>query len=381
MEAYLDNGATTKVDPRVLKAMMPYFSKQFGNASSLHKAGREAKKAMDNARETLARRINAEPSEIIFTSGGTESDNLAVRGVAYASGKGKHIITTKIEHPAVLNTCRSLAQEGYEVTLLDVDKNGLIDMKVLENSIRKNTVLVSVIHGNNEIGAIQDIAKIGGLCRQRGVIFHTDAVQSFTKLPIDVKKMSIDLLSVSGHKIHGPKGIGALYARKGLKIAPIAAGGPHEIGLRPGTENIPGIIGLAKASELIGTKDIRQMTSLRDRLIKGLLSISGSQLNGPDGTKLNQRLCNNVNVSFRGVEGESLLMYLDTKGIRVSTGSACSSREEGPSHVLQAIGVDPECIMGSLRFTLSKFTTQKEIAYAIETTKETVAHLRKISAA
>jgi cysteine desulfurase len=360
--------------------MLPYFSKAYGNASSLHKAGRDAKKAMDSARETIAKKINAEPSEIIFTSGGTESDNIAIRGVAKAfAQKGRHAITTKIEHPAVVNTCKSLAEEGFDVTFLDVDKEGFVDMKALEKAIRKDTILVSVIHGNNEIGSIQDIAKIGELCRAKGTIFHTDAVQSFGKVLIDVKKMNIDMLSISAHKINGPKGIGALYIRKGVRIKPVTTGGSHEFGMRPGTENIPGIVGLAKAAELIGMKEIKQMASMRDRLIKGLLSITDSQLNGPGLERLDRRLCNNVNVSFKGVEGEALLMYLDTKGVRVSTGSACSSREEGPSHVLQAIGVDPECIMGSLRFTLSKFTTAKEIDYAIKATKETVAHLRKVS--
>jgi cysteine desulfurase len=377
MDAYLDNGATTKVDPRVMEAMMPFFSKAYGNASSLHKAGRDAKKAMDLAREVIAKKINAEASEIIFTSGGTESDNLAIRGVAHAyAGEGKHIITTKIEHPAVINTCNSLVEEGFDVTLLDVDREGFVDLRTLDKAMRKDTILVSVIHGNNEIGTIQNIAKIGALCRQRGVLFHTDAVQSFAKVTIDVKRMNIDLLSVSGHKLNGPKGVGALYLKKGIKIKPVATGGPHEFGIRPGTENIPGIVGLAKAAELIGPREIRQMAKLHDRLIRGLLSISDSQLNGP---KDGRRLCNNVNVSFKGVEGEALLMYLDTKGVRVSTGSACSSREEGPSHVLQAIGVDQECVLGSLRFTLSKFTTSREIDYAVKVTKETVAHLRRVS--
>jgi cysteine desulfurase len=376
MQAYLDNGATTRVDPRVLKAMLPYLSKAYGNASSLHKAGREARKAMEAARGEIAQKLNAETGEIIFTSGGTEADNLALRGVAYAKKRG-HIITTKIEHPAVLNTCKALCSEGFDVTFLDVDSKGFVDAAALERAIRPDTILISVIHGNNEIGTLQDIARIGAICRKRGIAFHTDAVQSFTKVPLDVKRMNIDLLSLSAHKIHGPKGVGALYVRKDLPLKPLAAGGPHEFGLRPGTENIPGMIGFAKASGLVKAQDIKRMTQLRDRLIKGLLSIADSRLNGPR----QQRLCNNVNVSFKGVEGEALLMYLDTKGVCVSTGSACSSHEEGPSHVLQAIGVDPECVMGSLRLTLSKFTTQKEIDYAIKTTKETVAHLRRISAA
>jgi cysteine desulfurase len=382
MEVYLDNGATTKVDPAVLKAMQQYFTNAYGNASSLHKAGREARKAMDSAREAIATKINADPSEIVFTSGGSESDNLAIRGFARANAAhGRHIITTEIEHPAVLNTCKALQAEGFEITFLGVDGEGFVDLKSLEKAIRRDTILVSMIHANNEIGTIQDIASVGNICASRGVCFHSDAVQSFTKVPIDVRKMGIGLLSVSGHKIHGPKGIGALYVRKGLTLESLIDGGPQEHGMRAGTENIPGMIGLARAAQLIKAADIKRIVSLRNRLTKGLLSIRDSQLNGPSGARLERRLCNNVNVSFRGVEGEALLMYLDTKGVRVSTGSACSSREEGPSHVLSAVGVDPECIMGSLRFTLSKFTTAKEIDYAIKATKETVTHLRNISAA
>lgn len=376
MLVYLDNGATTKIDPRVLKAMETYFTKNYGNASSLHKLGRDAKKAIEESRDVIAKIMNAEAHEIIFTSGGTESDNLAIRGIAYANrNKGKHIITTKIEHPAVLNTCKSLSTEGFDVTFLDVDGEGFVNLEDLENSIRKDTILVSIIHGNNEIGTIQNLKEIGEICRKNGVIFHTDAVQSFTKVPIDVKRMNIDLLSISSHKIHGPKGVGALYVREDVKIKPLSTGGPHEFGLRPGTENVPGIVGFATATKLIKKSDIERMTKLRDRLIKGLLSIENSRLNGPK----KNRLCNNANISFKGVEGEALLMYLDAKGICVSTGSACSSQEEGPSHVLKAIGVEDEYILGSLRFTLSKFTNAKEIEYAIKITKETVSHLRNVS--
>ncbi len=378
MHVYLDNASTTKVDPKVTKAMLPYFSEKFGNASSLHRSGREAKKALEHSRGTIAKKINAEPSEIIFTSGGTESDNLALRGAAYANKHlGKHIITTKIEHPAVLNTCNSLIGEGFEVTYLDVDKEGFVDLDKLKKSIKKETILVSIIHGNSEIGTIQDIKKIGEICRKKRTLFHTDVVQSFTKVPIDVRKMRIDLLSISSHKIHGPKGMGALYIRKGTKIKPQSTGGPHEFKLRAGTENIPGAVGLAKAVETMEDNDIKRMRFLRDRLISGLLSIPDSVLNGPKG---NKRLPNNVNVSFKGVEGESLLTYLDTKGICISTGSACSSKEEGPSHVLKAIDVDEDCIMGSIRLTLSKFTTKEEIDYTIKSVKEVVKHLRKISA-
>jgi cysteine desulfurase len=378
MHVYLDNGSTTKVDPKVLKAMIPYFSEKFGNASSPHRHGREARKALQRSRSTIAEKINADPSEIIFTSGGTESDNLAIRGVADANKHlGKHIITTKIEHPAVLNTCNSLIGEGFNVTFLDVDKEGFVDLKALEKTIKKETILVSIIHGNNEIGTIQDVKKIGEICKRKRTLFHIDAVQSFAKVPIDVKKMNIDLLSVSSHKIHGPKGVGALYVRKGTKIKPQSTGGSHEFKKRAGTENIHGVVGLAKAVEFMGKEDVNRMKSLRDRLISGLLSVPDSRLNGPKG---NKRLSNNVNVSFKRIEGESLLTYLDTKGICVSTGSACASEKEGPSHVLKAINVDDECIMGSVRLTLSKFTTREEIDYTVKSVKQIVKHLRRISA-
>lgn len=378
MHVYLDNGSTTKVDPKVLKAMIPYFSEKFGNASSPHRHGREARKALQRSRSTIAEKINADPSEIIFTSGGTESDNFAIRGIADANKHlGKHIITTKIEHPAVLNTCNSLIGEGFNVTFLDVDKEGFVDMKTLEKTIKKETILVSIIHGNTEIGTIQDVKKIGEICKRKRTLFHIDAVQSFAKLPIDVRKMNIDLISVSSHKIHGPKGVGALYVRKGTKIKPQSTGGPHEFKKRAGTENIHGVVGLAKAVEFMGKEDLDRMKSLRDRLISGLLSVPDSRLNGPKG---NKRLSNNVNVSFKRIEGESLLTYLDTKGICVSTGSACASEEEGPSHVLKAINVDDECIMGSVRLTLSRFTTREEIDYTVKSVKQIVKHLRRISA-
>jgi len=379
MKVYLDNAATTMVDPRVVKAMLPFFSEKFGNPSSLHRFGREAKKALERARAVIAKKINADPSEIIFTSGGTESDNLAIRGIAYANRHlGNHIITSKIEHPAVLRTCNSLMEEGFEVTFLDVDEEGFVDLKALEKSITKKTILVSIMHANNEIGTIQPIEKIGRICKKHRVYFHTDAVQSFTKVPIDVRKMNIDLLSISSHKIHGPKGVGALFVRKGVKIKPEITGGSHESGLRAGTENVPGIVGFAKAVELSSDDDIRKMSKLRDRLISGLLKIKDSKLNGPRGKK---RLCNNVNIGFRGVEGESLMMYLDTKGIAVSTGSACANllEEGGTSHVLQAISKDLEFATGSIRLSLSRFMTEREIDYTIESVRGIVKHLRRIS--
>lgn len=380
MRVYLDNAATTMVDPKVVKAMLPYFSEKFGNASSIHQFGKEAKKAIERSRSIIAKKINADPSEIIFTSGGTESDNLAIRGVAHANKHlGNHIITSKIEHPAILKTCNSLMEEGFEVTFIDVDSEGFVDLKALEEAITKKTILVSIMHANNEIGTIQPIEKIGKICKKKRVLFHTDAVQSFTKVPIDVRKMNIDLLSMSSHKIHGPKGVGALFVRKGVKIREEITGGMHERGLRAGTENVPGIVGFGKAVELLKEADIKRMRKLRDKLISELLKIRDSKLNGAKGRK---RLCNNVNVGFRGVEGESLMMYLDTKGIACSTGSACSNlliKEGGISHVLQAICKDLEFANSSIRLTLSKFNTEKEIKYTIESVKEIVGHLREIS--
>ncbi|NIO21339.1 MAG: aminotransferase class V-fold PLP-dependent enzyme [Candidatus Aenigmarchaeota archaeon] len=380
MRVYLDNAATTMTDQKVVKAMLPYFSEKFGNAASIHQFGKEAKKAVERARSIIAKKINADPSEIVFTSGGTESDNLALRGIAHANKHlGNHIITSKIEHPAILNTCNSLMEEGFEIKLLDVDNEGFVDLKALEKAITKKTILVSIMHANNEIGTVQPLDKIGQICKKHRVLFHTDAVQSFTKVPIDVKKMHVDLLSLSGHKIHGPKGIGALFVRKGVKLREEVTGGRHESGLRAGTENVPGIVGLGKAVDLTKETDIKKMKKLRDRLIGKLLKIKGSKLNGPKG---NGRLCNNVNVGFRGVEGESLMMYLDTKGIASSTGSACSNllvKEGGISHVLQAVCEDLEFASGSIRLTLSKFNTDEEIGYTIESIKEVVEHLRKIS--
>lgn len=377
MQVYLDNGSTTRVDPRVVKTMLPYFSEKYGNASSPHSMGREARKALSRSRATIARLMGAETSEIVFTSGGTESNNLAIRGAAHANKHlGKHVITTKIEHPSVMKTCNSLIEEGFEVTFMEVDNEGFIDLKKLEKAIKKETILVSVMHGNNEIGTINDIKKIGEICRKRRTLFHTDASQSFTKVPINVKKMHIDLLSVSSHKINGPKGVGALYIRKGTKIKPQVTGGPHESGIRAGTENVAGIVGFARAAELMTKKDLKRMRSLRDRLLSGLtFSVGDARLNGPKGGK---RLCNNVNLSFKGIEGESIVTYLDSRGVSVSTGSACSSKEEGPSHVLRAIGVDEDLLMGSVRMMLSRLTTEKEIDYTVKSVKDVVKHLRKI---
>ncbi|MFH0979131.1 MAG: cysteine desulfurase NifS [Candidatus Woesearchaeota archaeon] len=375
MRVYLDNGATTKTDHEVVKAMMPYFTEVYGNASSLHSIGEEASKALQNVRKTIAQKINAMPEEIIFTSGGTESDNLAIKGVAYANKeKGRHIITTKIEHHAVLYTCKQLEREGFEVTYLNVDAEGFVDLKELEKNIKEGTILVSIMYANNEIGTIEPIEEIGKICKKHKIIFHTDAVQSFCKVPIDVKKMNIDLLSASSHKIHGPKGIGMLYVRKGTQIQRMADGGEQEFRLRAGTENIAGAVGFAKAVELANEADCQRMAKLRDKLINGLLAIENTKLNGP-----RERLCNNANISFNFIEGEGLLYMLNDMGIEVSTGSACSSKSLAPSHVLLAIGLRHEVAHGSIRFTLSKYTTEQEIDYTIEKVKEAVTKLRRIS--
>ncbi|MEM4244966.1 MAG: cysteine desulfurase NifS [Candidatus Nanoarchaeia archaeon] len=375
MKVYLDNGATTKVADEVAKTMQEYMTKKYGNASSLHSFGEEASEALEKARSIIARKINAEPDEIIFTSGGTESDNLAIKGVAHAGNK-KHIITTRIEHPAVLKTCETLQKEGYKITYLRVDKEGFISLKELEEAITPDTAIVSVIHANNEIGTIQDIAKIGEICKKKNVVFHTDAVQSFTKVPIDVKKINIDLISLSAHKIHGPKGIGALYVRKGTKLRKMIDGGPHEKNLRAGTENVAGAVGFGKAVELTNDKDIKKMEKLRDKLIEGILKkIPDTMLNG----SRTKRLCNNANITFKGIEGESMLLLLNEKGIAVSTGSACSSKSLEPSHVLLAIGLKHEEAHGSIRFTLSRYTTQKEIEHAVKAAQECAKKLRQIS--
>jgi cysteine desulfurase len=376
MRIYLDNGATTRTDPQVVKSMLPYFTEKYGNASSLHEFGRDAKEALERAREIVANKINASPEEIIFTSGGSESDNLALKGVAYINKEKKHIITSKIEHPAVLSTCKELESEGFKVSYLNVDEEGFVNLEELKSLITDKTALVSIMHANNEIGVIQPIGEIAKICKKHKVLFHTDAIQSFTKVPIDVKKQGIDLISFSSHKIHGPKGVGALFIRRGVKIKKQIFGGHHEFDLRAGTENIPGIVGFAKAVELANKEHIAQMTKLRDKLIDEITrQIPDVKLNG----SMDKRLCNNVNLSFRYIEGESLLLHLDMKGIAVSTGSACSSQSLEPSHVLMAIGLEPEIAHGSIRFTLSRYTKEQEIDYTVKNLKEVVENLRKIS--
>lgn len=381
-KVFLDNSSTTPVPKEVVAAMLPYFGKKFGNPSSLHYLGIEAAEALDAARSTIASCINAEPEEIVFTGCGTESDNLAIFGTARNkhAGKGKHIITSEVEHSAVLNAFKKLEGEGFRATYLKVNGKGFIDLEELKRQIGPDTVLVSIIHGNHEIGTIQDIAEIGRICREKGVVFHTDACQSFGKTELDVKKQNLDLVTLNAHKIHGPKGIGALYIRKGLTLEKIGEGGPQESNIRPGTENIPSIVGFAKAAEMAMKdfdKNEKHVSRLQARLAKGLLSIKDTILNGPP---LGEgRIPGNVNVTFRYIEGEAILMRLSMEGICVSTGSACSSRSLQPSHILTAIGRKHEEAHGSLRFSLSKYNTTEDIDYAIKKVREVVKDLRKMS--
>ncbi|MFH1056158.1 MAG: cysteine desulfurase family protein [Candidatus Altiarchaeota archaeon] len=374
---YLDNAATTKVADEAVEAMLPYFSKGFGNPSSLHFFGQEAKEALERSRETIAKRLNAKASEVLFMSGGTEANNLAIKGAAFGNcGKGKHIITTSIEHGSILNPCRWLEKQGFEVTYLDVDEHGLVDPGRVGEAIRKDTTLITIGHANNEIGTIQDISEIGRIARQRGVIFHTDACQSFTKTELDVKGMNVDMVTVNAHKINGPKGIGALAVRTGVKIEPQNVGGEQEHRIRSGTENIPGVVGFAKAVEISGDKEVRHMLGLRDKLIKGVKdNIDEARLNGHP----SKRLCNNANFTFKGIEGESLLLRLDARGIACSTGSACSSQSLEPSHVLMALGLKPEEAHGSLRMTLGRYNTEEDVTSTVEALGEDVLSLRKIS--
>ncbi len=374
MEAYLDNGATTMADSEVVKAMGFYHLNAYGNASSIHLKGEEAKNALANARHTIASSIGAKDHEIIFTSGGTESNNLAIKGIAFRN-PGKHIITTKVEHDSVLNACRWLEKRGYKVTYLNVDSEGFLSPERLEKAITKDTILVSVIHGNNEIGTIQGLKALYEVCKKHKVLLHTDACQSYTKSPLSAE--DADLISLNAHKLHGPKGVGALYVRRGIKLDPIAHGGNQELKLRSGTENIPGIVGFAKAVELaMNKKYTEKITVLRDYIIKEALKIPDTTLNGPTGEK---RLCNNISLSFRFIEGESLVAMLSAKGICASTGSACSSHSLEPSHVIMAISNDVERAHGSLRLTLSRFTTKEEADYALKELKQAVETLRKMS--
>lgn len=377
---YLDNAATTSLKSEVLEEMMPILKENYGNPSSIYSIGRNARKEVEKSRQTVAEILGANPSEIFFTSGGTESDNWAIRGVAFAQfRKGKnHIITSKIEHHAVLHTVKELEKEGFEATYLDVDKNGFVSPEDVKAAITEKTALVTVMYANNEIGTIQKISEIGKVCHEKGVIFHTDAVQAVGHLEINVKEQNIDLLSLSGHKFHGPKGVGALYVKKGVRILNLMQGGAQESNKRPGTENVAGIVGLAKALEISmqnRQEKNKDLEKKRDFLITELLKIKRSRLNG-DRT---QRLPGNVNISFEGIEGESLLLLLDAAGICASSGSACTSGSLDPSHVLLAIGLVHEVAHGSLRLSLDESTTMEELEYTVSEVKKVVERLRSMS--
>jgi len=380
-KTYLDYAATTPVDPRVLKTMLPYFTEKFGNSVSLHTFGQEAKKALEKTRLIMAKALNAkDKNEIIFTSSATESNNLAIKGIAFANqNKGKHIIISSIEHSCVLNSAQWLEKQGFEITKIKVDEYGLTDPKEIEKAIRKDTILVSIIHANNEIGTIEPIEVIGKICEKKKVYFHTDAVQSFAKIPIDVQKMKVDLLTTSSHKLYGPKGAALLYIKKGTKIEPLIHGGGHEFGLRASTVNIPAIVGFGKAVEICEKemkKESKRQIKLRDKLINGILKkIPDSYLNGHP----KKRLPNNINFSFAYVEGESIIMDLNSYGIASSTGSACSSEKLEASHVLLACGLRPEQAHGSLRLTIGRWTKEKDINYILKILPKTIEKLRKLS--
>lgn len=387
---YLDNAATTPIDPRVLKAMMPYLKENYGNASTLYFLGRQAREAIEKSRQTIAYFIGVKPEEIIFTSGGTEANNLAIKGIAFANEKfGKHIITSSIEHHAILEPCRWLEKHGFKITILPVNKDGLVEIQKLEEAITDETILISIMHANNEIGTIQPIAEIGEIVKKirfernkKGIktpiFFHTDAVQSFGHLPINVDELGVDLLSASAHKLYGPKGVGLLYLRRGVKIEPIAHGGGHESGLRSGTENVAGIVGFGKAVEIAQKEleeEYKRLKTWRDKLIEKLQKIKGVSLNG----HRDLRLPNNINVSIEGIEGEAAVLYLDKEGIACSTGSACSSHSLKPSHVLLAIGKTPQEAHSSLRFTLGRFNKESDINYLLKVLPKVIKQLRKIS--
>lgn len=379
-KVYLDNAATTALSPRVLEAMLPYFTQYYGNPSSVHAFGREAKQGLDKARDQVAKALHCEPSEVIFTGCGTESDNTVLLGVAQRYGdKGKHIITTNVEHHAILHTCEYLEKQGYSVTYLPVDQDGLVTAEQVAAAIRPDTILVSIMFANNEVGTIMPIQEIGAVCKEKGVLFHTDAVQAVGHIPVDIQAMHIDMLSLSAHKFHGPKGVGALYCRKGIRLPSYIMGGAQEKGRRAGTENVAGIVGLGAAIQL-ATEQLEEnrakMTALRDRLMTGIQArISEVKLNGHP----TNRLPNNVNFSFKYIEGESILLMLDMNGIAASSGSACTSGSLDPSHVLLALGLPHEIAHGSVRLTLGDETTEEDIDYTIDVLEKTVARLRAMS--
>lgn len=375
---YMDHSATTAVDPAVIEAMLPYFSEKYGNPSSLYSIGRQSRKAIEESRQKVADLIGAKKEEIIFTGSGTESDNLAIKGIALKNRKkGDHIITSSIEHHAVLHTCKYLEKNGFKVTYLPVSKEGLVDPDDIEKTITSQTILITIMHANNEIGTIQPIEEIGRIAREKNIPFHTDAVQTVGKIPINVDALGVSLLSMSAHKIYGPKGVGALYLRKGTFVEPQMHGGGHERNIRSSTENVPGIVGFGKACELAKAhiSEEANLVKLRDSLIKGLLEIKDSYLNGHP----TKRLPGNANFRFSYIEGESMILNLDMKGVAASTGSACSSTSLEPSHVLIALGLRPEESHGSLRFTLGRKNTQEDVDYVISILPEIVNKLRMMS--
>lgn len=377
---YLDNSATTQVNEEVLKEMEPFFREEFGNPSTLYSLGRSSKNALNQAREKVADAINADAGEIIFTSGGSESDNLAIKGIAFKlRNKGNHIITSNIEHPAVKNTLEFLEKLDFEVSYLPVDENGIINIEDLKESIRDDTILITIMHGNNEIGTIQPIEEIGKIARENKIIFHTDAVQTFGKIEVDVEKLNVDLLSLSSHKINGPKGVGALYIKKGIRLEPLIHGGGQENGIRSGTENVPGIVGFAKACEIVSQNldsNYKKLSTIRDELIEKILStIPESYLNGDS----KKRLPNVVNFRFKAIEGESLILLLDAKGYQASTGSACSSNSLEASPVLTALGLDPVDVHGSLRISLSPESDNFNVDNFVTVVSDAVSRLREMS--
>ena len=377
---YMDYAATTPVDPRVKKAMEPYFLDIFGNPSSIHGYGQDAIEGIETARAQVAGLIHADPTEIVFTGSGTESDNAALLGVGNAlRPKGGHIVTTAIEHHAVLACCEFMAQQDFEITLVPVGRDGIVSLSEIERALTDRTFLISVMHANNEIGTIQPIAEIGALAKRRGVLFHADAVQTFGHLPIDVQAMNLDLLSLSGHKLYGPKGIGALFIRKGTPFEPLIHGGGQENGRRSSTHNVPGIVGLAKAAELAGVEmesENKRILSMREKLLRDILAnLKDVHLNGHP----SQRLANNINLSIDHVEGEALIMNLDLEGVAASSGSACSSSSNEASHVLRALGLSTELARGSLRLTLGRYTTQSECDRVVAALIKTVERLRSLS--
>ena len=379
-KVYFDHSATTPVDPQVVEAMLPFLTEKFGNPSSIHSFGREVKVALEEAREAVANFCNVRAADIYFTSGGTEADNIAIKGVAYElKDKGNHIITSQVEHHAVLHTCEFLEQNGFTVTYLAPDKFGMIQPEQVEKAIRKDTILITIMHANNEVGTINPVQKIGEIAREKGVFFHTDAVQSFGKIPIDLSKLPVDLMSMSGHKIYGPKGVGVLYIRKGVRLVQHSHGGEHERKRRPGTENIPGIIGMAKAVGLrkdMMKEEDKYIRSLRDKFYNKISeAVPKIFLNGHP----KDRLAGHLNLSFQGIEGESLLLSLDLKGVAASSGSACTSGSIDPSHVLSAMGIKPELAQSSIRFTLGKDNTEEDVDYAAEILPEIVRRLRSMS--